>query len=1126
MAQGLSPSYSPPFGSQISPATGNLIVKERGFTLLSPGVSPDADVFFIHGLQGHPRATWTYPAPRAKENPAQEHARKPSFRKKFKAVLGQQDKEDSAPAPESIVYWPLDLLSKDFPNVRTFTFGYDSHVTNWFKGPAMQLDIYSYGESLLNGLEARRRDDPRRPLIFIVHSLGGLVLKDALRRSRSANEDRFRDIYLSTKAIFFFGTPHRGGSYVNLGLTAQKILACSGFDTNDKLLRDLRFDSSTAKLLSEEFSRVLDETRPKVYTFQEAMGLSGFGPLSGRVVEDSSSALDYPLQEKDIIHANHVNMCRFSGFDDDGYEKTKAALSHCLSMSFNINTMGAKTSNHQQLLASLHLSDAQERFDQVEDAFEGTFGWLFENQQIGFADWLKQGQGIFWISGKPASGKSTLLKYAVSNKRTYDYLHENSTGKPWICGDFFFTNRGKDTQKSINGLFQRILYQILSQVPGLKRFVEHIFNQIVAVQGSWNLVYLEDALLAIVKQRKVPLNICLFIDALDEHDEAYHENHARLVELLQRLIESSDRKTVKVMLCLTSRPENVFNHMLGSCPGFRIHEHTQRDIRTYLHGRMDKYLYKRPDLRSDPNIMTALSSTFKEILRRAQGVFLWVKLIVTDMEEGLTDGEDPFELGQNLAAIPGDGDLEELYSGILLRLRSNYLVEAFLMLQIVYSAVEPVPSTELFQALDITRKGSLNYDWSVPREADKERRILSRCRGFLEVQQSFSRDEQGIEYHTPVVQFLHQSVKEFLRDSRSFEDMRDKLRPTWTSPPSWLPENGYAFLLRYRVCQHLHRYGVQPSEVRKLARFDLRKFDVLYHAYMVEMTLQKPLTEPLDALADFADANWLVPCYMKHEGWIAPPSWQPIFLTLAVQAGLLLYVQYFCESRIDINRLEGRPLLHYSVNPEPKSLCQRKTDPFLRSSNMVKLLAQLGANVHQSFEGLTAFAFAFNEFSNDKFKRDQLRILETLIRLGSSTEDPVAWRQDGASLNLPMTALQMAVRMDNVNAARLLIDYNASTDVLTDDEWAFLRKGYLYGDKPPKFKDEENFTKEEQLQRWLSDRERAIREGRNRHPILVLIDERQERGGRGIRYNRSRGSSPLPQSPPQRYEYTSTPGYT
>lgn len=297
-------------------------------------------IFFIHGLQGHPRATWTYPAPRSKESTSTENKRKSSFRKKFKAALGQNESESSDRVSDPIVYWPLDLLAKDFPNSRIFTFGYDSHVSNWFKGPAASLDIYSYGESLLNGIEARRREDPERPLIFIVHSLGGLVLKDALRRSRSSNEDRFRAIFLSTGAIIFFGTPHRGGSYVDLGMTVRKLAALSGFDTNDKLLRDLRFDSSTAKLLSEEFAKVLDEVRPKVYTFQEAMGITGFGPLSGRVVEDASSALDYPLQEKDFIHANHVNMCRFSGFDDDGYEKTKAALSHCLSIPFISTAVG------------------------------------------------------------------------------------------------------------------------------------------------------------------------------------------------------------------------------------------------------------------------------------------------------------------------------------------------------------------------------------------------------------------------------------------------------------------------------------------------------------------------------------------------------------------------------------------------------------------------------------------------------------------------------------------------------------------------------------------------------------------------------------------------------------------
>lgn len=101
--------------------------------------------------------------------------------KRLSSIFGRTNKKDLGiknKNTEPEVYWPLDLLPLDFPKVRILTYGYDSHITNWFKGPAMQLDIFSYGESLLNGLEARRREEAERPLIFIVHSLGGLILKD------------------------------------------------------------------------------------------------------------------------------------------------------------------------------------------------------------------------------------------------------------------------------------------------------------------------------------------------------------------------------------------------------------------------------------------------------------------------------------------------------------------------------------------------------------------------------------------------------------------------------------------------------------------------------------------------------------------------------------------------------------------------------------------------------------------------------------------------------------------------------------------------------------------------------------------------------------------------------------
>ena len=155
-------------------------VKAEGYTLLADSESPIADVMFVHGLQGHPHNTWAYRFP-SREGAVDRQKSSNSMGRKFSSVFGRPVKKNIVAEchdEETEVYWPLDLLAHDFANLRIFTYGYDSKVTNWFKGPAMHLDIYSYGESLLNGLEARRRADPERPLMFIVHSVGGLILKD------------------------------------------------------------------------------------------------------------------------------------------------------------------------------------------------------------------------------------------------------------------------------------------------------------------------------------------------------------------------------------------------------------------------------------------------------------------------------------------------------------------------------------------------------------------------------------------------------------------------------------------------------------------------------------------------------------------------------------------------------------------------------------------------------------------------------------------------------------------------------------------------------------------------------------------------------------------------------------
>ena len=125
-------------------------------------------IVFIHGLQGHPEKTWTYSG---KEAAKPKRFLKFTRKKQPHAATGTSSQEAQS------VFWPKALLAKDFINARIMTYGYDSAVSKFFKGPSNQGGIIAHSEALLNALEVERRECRQRPITFIVHSLGGIILK-------------------------------------------------------------------------------------------------------------------------------------------------------------------------------------------------------------------------------------------------------------------------------------------------------------------------------------------------------------------------------------------------------------------------------------------------------------------------------------------------------------------------------------------------------------------------------------------------------------------------------------------------------------------------------------------------------------------------------------------------------------------------------------------------------------------------------------------------------------------------------------------------------------------------------------------------------------------------------------
>lgn len=227
----------------------------------------------MHGLQGHPRKTWTWRGPKERTGNDPQEGELNDGRKSRNPFARRQ----ATPGlPSDVdVYWPAELLPQDCPKARIVTFGYDSRVSRFFSGPANQSNIFAHARDLLYALNRERSEAQGRPLICVAHSLGGIILKETLRRSSIEKDLALRDIVTSTRAVFFLGTPHRGSDWTDLGDTVRRIVSAAGLDTASQNLHTLHFDSPELEICQESFLQLYLEKAFQVRTFQEGQGMAG-----------------------------------------------------------------------------------------------------------------------------------------------------------------------------------------------------------------------------------------------------------------------------------------------------------------------------------------------------------------------------------------------------------------------------------------------------------------------------------------------------------------------------------------------------------------------------------------------------------------------------------------------------------------------------------------------------------------------------------------------------------------------------------------------------------------------------------------------------------------------------------
>lgn len=242
------------------------------FLELAPGTDPIVDIVAIHGLQGHREKTWMV---------------------------------------DDGTMWLRHFLPTDLCNARVLTYGYDAdtHSPECVSTQTMRRHADGFAKAL-----SRKREDPRRPIIFIAHDLGGIILKWALvicHNQGLESKCDLRDILIATHAILFFGTPHFGTD-VTL-LDAVNRLASVYMETTDAVLRNLRSHSSEL----EDVQSLYVEASAKI----SSIFFSGEYMTRGLNVPYHSAVITGDHNATTIVlHADHSNMVRFAARNSNNYQ--------------------------------------------------------------------------------------------------------------------------------------------------------------------------------------------------------------------------------------------------------------------------------------------------------------------------------------------------------------------------------------------------------------------------------------------------------------------------------------------------------------------------------------------------------------------------------------------------------------------------------------------------------------------------------------------------------------------------------------------------------------------------------------------------------------------------------------
>ncbi|CVL11227.1 related to ankyrin 3 [Fusarium proliferatum] len=459
---------------------------------------------------------------------------------------------------------------------------------------------------------------------------------------------------------------------------------------------------------------------------------------------------------------------------------------------YSEHNMGSE--RRKNILESLNFEEIDVRKSIIKAAHSKTCRWFLKHPD--YLSWIdplqiSEHHGFLWIRGKPGAGKSTIMKFIYLESKKKDRKHLSLTAS------FFFNARGEVLEKTVSGMYRSLLLQLFHGFPNLECVLDDPDLLPRNQNGCPPLNVLKDLLRAAVAKLGQRAFRC-FIDALDECDE---QQVMDLVEYFENLAEQCTEDNIDLRVCFSSRHYPYIDIKYGIRVILEEQTGHASDLESYI----------KSNLRIKDR--TLLAELQEKMLKKAAGVFLWVVLVVDMMNKENCRGR--LAVRRRLEQVPSG--LSDLFKDLLKRDNSN-MEELQLSLLWILLSERPLKPDEYYHAIwsGLYLEGLGDLDIPEVDMEDSEdcfvRCVISSSKGLAEI----------TNLKQPRIQFIHESVRDFLVKDKGLHELWPELGPDWESV-------GHD---RLKMCCYSYFEFVVEKE-----QAEARVYDYLGHNYAMWTTL-------------------------------------------------------------------------------------------------------------------------------------------------------------------------------------------------------------------------------------------------------------------------------------------------